>query len=92
MGLSQDGLDFELKEKFGRKTFNLFELTKRATRYESIVREENHKGNALCDTYYQDRNYENYLGEFFRLEAIYVRDSSKKNSSSLRVKSTNISV
>ncbi len=36
--LAQDGLDFELRKKFeGMTFFNLFELSERATRYESIL-------------------------------------------------------
>lgn len=44
--------------------FDLFELSERATRYESILWEENQWRTSSYGTYYQDLNYEVDLEDF----------------------------
>ena len=47
-------LDFELRKKFEGMVFqDLYELTERAIRFETILKEENIRKNTLLETYYQ---------------------------------------
>lgn len=79
--LAQDGLDYELRKKFERMTFlDLFELSKRATHYESVLKEENQQRTSSYETYYQDLNYEVDLAEFvgnrpFTSDALAMKDT-----------------
>ncbi|XP_028100424.1 uncharacterized protein LOC114299795 [Camellia sinensis] len=57
--LAQNGLDFELRKKFEGMMFrNLFELSSRATSYEAILREEQHRNAASSGTYYQEVEFD----------------------------------
>ena len=60
-----DGLNFELRKKFEGITFiDLFELSKRASRFEGLLKEKNQRKNSSYGTYYQDPNYEIDLVEY----------------------------
>ncbi|KAK3024732.1 hypothetical protein RJ639_044669 [Escallonia herrerae] len=53
--LTLNGLDLEIRKKFeGMKFRNVFELSSRVTRYETLLKEEQIKKNSLMGTYYQD--------------------------------------
>ena len=53
------GLNFELRRKFeGVNLINLIELSEKASRYESLLKEENQRRNSSMRTYYQDPNFE----------------------------------
>ena len=57
--LAQNGLDFELRKKFEGMMFrDLFELSSRATSYEAILREEQHRNAASLGTYYQEVEFD----------------------------------
>ncbi len=61
-------LNFELRKKFERvNLINLFELSKKASRYESLLKEENQRRNPSMRTYYQDPNFKidvvEYVGQ-----------------------------
>ena len=60
-----DGLDFEFRKKFkGMTFFDLYELSDRASRYESLIKEERNRNNSTCGTYFHDPNYEVDIAEF----------------------------
>ena len=60
-----DGLDFEFRKKFeGVTFFDLYELFDRASRYDSLIKEERNKNNSTYGTYFHDPNYEVDIAEF----------------------------
>ena len=60
-----DDLDFEFRKKFeGVTFFDLYELSDRASRYESLIKEERNRNNSTCGTYFHDPNYEVDIAEF----------------------------
>ena len=44
--------------------FDLYELSDRASRYESLIKEERNRNNSTCGTYFHDPNYEVDIAEF----------------------------
>ena len=57
--MTQNGLEFELRKKFeGMEFRDLFELSSRATRHESLLREVRHRNTNSYGTYFQEVDVE----------------------------------
>ena len=59
------GLNFEFRKKFkGVTFFDLYELSDRASTYESLIKEERNMNNSTHGTCFHDPNYEVDIAEF----------------------------